>query len=244
MRRTGQWLRGLLRIDPGEAAGRVKAAHAFGRRRAMTGDLLPAPFAHVAAAQAAGEISERHARIIADTVDKLPEGVQAEHGEQIETELVELARQFDPRQLGTLAARIGYCYDQDGALEEVEQRAQRRGLTVRQRPDGSVSGSFEGTAEFGEFLLTTFDALGKPLPAVEGFQDPRTAAQRRHDALLEALKINVRARALPSIAGVTATIVLTMTAEDFETRKGLARTAHGALIPVPEAIASPPPNTG
>ena len=129
----------------------------------MTGELLPAPFAHVAAAQAAGEISERHARIIVDTVDKLPEDVQAEHGEQIETELVELARQFDPRQLGTLAARIGYCYDQDGAAGG--------GRAARQAPRVSTSTSartgrcpvqFEGTAEFGEFLPLTFDALGRP----------------------------------------------------------------------------------
>jgi hypothetical protein len=50
------------------------------------------------------------------------------------------------------------------------------------------------------------------------------------------LKINVRARAMPRIAGVTATVVLTMTAEDFEARKGLASSSHGALIPVPEAM--------
>jgi Domain of unknown function (DUF222) len=63
---------------------------------------------------------------------------------------------------------------------------------------------------------------------VDGVKDPRTAGQRRHDAVLEALKLNVRAQQLPSVAGVTATIVLTMTAEDFEQRQGLARTAHGA----------------
>jgi hypothetical protein len=50
------------------------------------------------------------------------------------------------------------------------------------------------------------------------------------------LKLNVRARALPSVAGVTATVVLTMTAADYESRRGLARTGHGALIPVPEAM--------
>jgi hypothetical protein len=99
-----------------------------------------------------------------------------------------------------------------------------------------VSGKFEGSAEFGEFLLLSFDAFGAPKPAVDGVKDPRSAGQRRHDALLEALKLNVRARQLPSVAGVTATVVLTMTAEQFEQRKGLARTAHGALVPVPEAM--------
>ena len=36
---------------------------------------------------------------------------------------------------------------------------------------------------------------------------------------------------------MTATIVLTMTAEQYRTGAGLARTSHGALIPSREAIA-------
>ncbi len=121
-------------------------------------------------------------------------------------------------------------------MKDVDYRAQHRDLTVRQRPDGSCSFTGEGTAELAEFLLLSLDAFGKPTPEVDGVKDPRTAGQRRHDALLQALKLNVRARALPSIAGVTATVVLTMSAEDFERRRGLARTGHGALVPVPEAM--------
>lgn len=240
LRNTAVFLRGLLRLDPREAHGRVNAAHAAGARLAISGELVPPIYAAVAAAQAAGEISERHARIVVDTIEALPGAAAAEHGEQIETDLVGYAGRFDPHQLATLARRITYCYDQDGAFDDDDEqqahRAKQRGISIQQRTDGSCSGSFEGTAEFAEFLLTTFDALAKPLPEIDGFKDPRTAAQRRHDALLDALKINVRARALPSIAGITATVVLTMTAEDFQTRTGLARTAHGALIPVGQAM--------
>jgi hypothetical protein len=169
-------------------------------------------------------------------VDKLPDGVQAEHGEQIETELVGFAERFDPLQLARLGLRISAYYHPDGPGAEVGYRDKHRALSVSQRPDGSCSGSFEGTAEFAEFLQTTFDAFARPTPAVDGVKDARSAGQRRHDALLAALKLNVRARALPSIAGVTATVVLTMTAEDFAARTGLARTGHGALLPVPEAM--------
>ena len=77
---TVSFLRWLLRIDQHEASARVKAAHAAGPRRALTGEPLPAVFVEVAAAQAAGEISERHAKVIVQTVDKLPDEVQAEHG--------------------------------------------------------------------------------------------------------------------------------------------------------------------
>ena len=236
VRSTGSFLRGLLRLDPHEAHQRVNAAKAFGTRRALTGETLPAVYPEVAAAQAAGAISERHARVIADTIEKLPDAVTAEHGEQIEAELVGYARDFDPAQLARLAGRVGYCYDPDGALEDVEYRAKQRELTVTARPDGSSTIKGEATAELTELLLLHLDAFARPQPAIDGVKDPRSAAQRRHDALLEALKLNVRAQQLPSVAGITATIVLTMTAEDFEQRRGLARTGHGALLPVPEAI--------
>jgi hypothetical protein len=236
VRSTGSFLRGLLRLDPHEAHQRVRAAKAFGARRAMTGEVLPAELPAVAAAQATGDISERHARVITETVDKLPDAVVAEHGEQIVRELVDYAERFDPHQLAKLAQRIGYCYDPDGRLEDVEHRDKHRELTITQRPDGSSTFKGAATAELTEYLLLHMDAFGKPKPAVDGFKDPRTAPQRRHDALLEALKLNVRAQQLPTVAGVTATVIITMTAEEFETRKGLARTAHGALIPVPEAM--------
>jgi hypothetical protein len=162
--------------------------------------------------------------------------VQAERGEQIETELVSFARRFDPAQLAQIAARMRYCYDQDGSLDEVEHRAKARDLSITARPDGSSTIKGEATAELTELLLLHLDAYAKPMPETEGLKDPRSAGQRRHDALLEALQLNVRAQASPSISGVTATIVLTMTAEAFEHRRGLARSSHGALIPVGEAM--------
>jgi len=190
----------------------------------------------VAAAQAAGDISDRHARLIIDTVEKLPDGAQAEHGEQIERDLVGYAARFDPHQLAKIAQRIRYLYDQDGRYDESAYRAKQRDVSLVVRPDGSSSIKGEATAELTEYLLLHFDAFARPKPETDGVKDPRTAAQRRHDALLDALKLNVRAQQLPTVAGITATIVLTMTAEDFAQRQGLARTAHGALIPVGEAM--------
>jgi hypothetical protein len=236
VRSPAQFLRGLLRLDPHEANQRVQAAHAFGSRRAMTGEPLPAVFPEVAAAQAAGEISGKQAKLIVDTIEKLPDGVQAEYGEQIERDLVGYAHDFDPHRLAKLAQRIGACYDPDGKLEDVEHRQKHRELSIIQRPDGSSTIKGEATAELTELLLLHMDAFARPKPEVDGVKDPRSAGQRRHDALLEGLKLNVRAQQLPTVAGVTATIVLTMTAEDFEQRNGLARTGHGALVPVPEAM--------
>ena len=67
-------------------------------------------------------------------------------------------------------------------------------------------------------------------------KDPRTAGQRRHDGLLDALLLTLRAGQLPTCNGVTTTILLTMTADQAATGTGLAQTGHGALIPVGQAL--------
>jgi hypothetical protein len=236
VRTTARFLRALLRLDPGEAAGRVRAAEAAGVRRAVTGQPLPPAYPAVAAAQAEGLISERHARLISETVEKLPDAARHEHAGQVEADLVGHAQTFDPQSLGKLALRVSAYLDPDGVLKDVEYRERHRDLTPHQRPDGSGTVTGELTAEAMELLLLHFDAFAAPKPELDGVKDPRSAGQRRHDAFLEALKLNVRAQQLPTVAGVTATIVMTMTQEQYLTGQGLARTSHGALIPASEAF--------
>jgi hypothetical protein len=244
VRSSGQLLRRLLRLDPGEAAGRVRAAQAAGVRRAMTGQPLPPAYPVVAAAQAEGLISERHARVITETIEKLPDEARHEHGGQVETDLVDFATRFDPHYLAKLAHRISAHLDPDGTLKDAQYRERHRDLTPRQRPDGSGTLSGELSAELMELLLLHFDAFAAPRPEAGGVKDTRTAGQRRHDALLDALKLNVRARQLPTVAGVTATLVLTMTQQQYETGQGLVRTAHGAHVPASEPSPGRPATTG
>ena len=236
-RNTAGLLRSLLRINPREAAGRVRAAEAAGPRRALTGEPLPARHAQVAAAQAHGTISAQHAALITKTVNALPDQVRLEQGEAIEASLVDYAQKFDPDNLARITRRLLYCYDQDGAEPGNEERRHRnRYFRLVQRPDGSGYGDFELTAELTELLLTHFDALAGPKPAEDGTPDPRTAGQRCHDALLESLKLAIKARQLSKVNGVTATVIVTMTKKQYETGQGLARTSHGALVPVQEAL--------
>jgi Domain of unknown function (DUF222)/HNH endonuclease len=241
VRGTGAFLRALLRLDPREAAGRVRAAEAAGSRRALTGELRPAPYPLVAAAQQAGTISPRQAQIIVDCVEKLPDEPRTGHGAEIEATLVRHAGMFDPVPLARLAQRIRDWYDPDGpdpdgADSDDGHRQRSRELSLTERSDGSGILKGELTAELVALLRVHFDALAAPNPEQDGVKDPRTAGQRRHDALLAALKLVLRAEQLPAVAGVTATIVLTMTLQQYQTGQGLARTAHGTLIPVREAF--------
>ena len=236
-RNTAGLLRSMLRINPREAAGRVRAAEGAGERRALTGAPLPARHPHVAEAQRRGTISVQHAALITKTIGSLPDQVRHEQGDGIERDLVEFAEKFDPDNLARITRRLLYCYDQDGAEPGNEQRRHRnRNFRLVQRPDGSGYGDFELTAELTELLLTHFDSLAGPAPAEDGTPDPRTAGQRRHDALLESLKLAIKARRLPKVNGVTATVIVTMTKKQYETGRGVARTSHGALVPVQEAL--------
>src|SRR4051794_38158741 len=198
--------RNLLRIGIGEAKARAKAAEPAGPRAGLTGEALPPIYGAAAAAQHDGAIGPAAAAVIVRTVDRLPDGAPTE---QVEIDLVGHARTLDVDALNKAAELIRYCYDQDGQYADAKHRDRTRDFTLHQRPDGSVHGSFEGTAEFGEQLQGLFDALAAPAPEVDGVKDPRTAGQRRHDALLDALKMLIRAEQLPSAAGVTTTIIVT-----------------------------------
>ncbi|HEY2272896.1 MAG TPA: DUF222 domain-containing protein, partial [Jatrophihabitantaceae bacterium] len=93
---TAVYLKFLLRIAPAEASRRVKAYERFGQR--CSGSMTAGPVYRVtAAALQRGEISPAHAKVIADTVERLPEQVAYDHEDQIETEMLGYAATLDPR---------------------------------------------------------------------------------------------------------------------------------------------------
>jgi hypothetical protein len=79
------------------------------------------------------------------------------------------------------------------------------------------------------------DVLARPRPEADGEKDRRTAGQRRHDGLLEGFKLMARANQLPRCAGVTTTVLLTMTDHAYATGEGTATTGHGVLLHAREA---------
>ncbi len=194
-RSTGRFLRHHLAIDGVEANARARAAAAVvAPRRLSTGEELAPAFVHVAAAQTTGLVSQRHALLIEKTIDALPDVAQAEHGGQVETELVETE------------------------------------LVDSSHVEGDL------TAEGTERLLTVLDVFAAPAPATDGVQDARTLWQRQHDGLVNALEATQRCADLPTHNGVSATIVLTMTTEQYVTGAGLATTGHGHPVPASKAL--------
>ena len=174
-------------------------------------------FPATAAAQAEGAISPEHARVITATIAALPAERAGGEFDEIEPELAGYARRFGLDQFRLLARHLGDVLDPGRHPPRRQVPGAAAGLNVRQRPDGSVSGSFEGTAEFGEALLSLLDKSAAPDPEADGAKDPRTPAQRRHDGLLDAMKLLLRSGQLGDCNGVSTTIIFTMTAEQAHT---------------------------
>jgi hypothetical protein len=248
-RSTAALLMHLLRVSAAEASARVRAARQLAPRRAFTGEVFSPEFAQLAAAQATGTVSAAQAALITRTVSGLPDAVRDEHGESVEAFLVEQAGTFGPDTLGKLARRVVDTLDPNGGapasegvaggggkLHDAEHRRKHRHLRLSQRPDGSAYGSFELEADAAEALRTVLDALAAPKPEADGVKDPRTAEQRNHDALRDALLMILRSGELPTCNGVAATLIFTMRADDAATGSGLATTGHGATVPVREAL--------
>ncbi|MGH8862852.1 MAG: DUF222 domain-containing protein, partial [Jatrophihabitantaceae bacterium] len=229
------FLRYLLTISAGEAAARLAAAHALGPRRSLTGESLGPIYPTVAAALAAGQICSRAAATIVAAVERLPAAVQAGVDRIVEATLTDFAKTHDPRQLATHAADLRNRLDQDGALHDAQQRERAREIRLRVRPDGSGYVSGEVSSQWVELFRTTTGALGAPRPHEDGTADPRSPAQRRHDAILEAMQRLFAAGQMPDAGGCRTTVVLTMDVQDFATNTGSARTGYGTPIPVPVA---------
>jgi hypothetical protein len=97
-----------------------------------------------------------------------------------EPEVLEVAREADPRAVTALMRRFEHALDPDGADEKALRRQERRGLTLVSLPDGTTL--LRGLADevTGSLISTAVDAAS---PVVRG--DRRTAAQRRFDGLAD-----------------------------------------------------------
>lgn len=219
-----------LHVSPGEAKARVFAAADLGARRTVAGEVVAPVFAPVAAAQAAGVISVEHAAVIRRTVGDLPDGVEAEHGVQLQEQLVAAAARVNPVELARVAARAAAALDPGSGLSD-EEIERRRDAKLIQRGDGMFTLTATLTPECGAAWRTVFDSLAAPTPTVAGVPDPRSPGQRHHDALREVPLMLLRTEALPDCGGVVATLLVTMTPEQLETGQGYASTSHGELIP-------------
>ncbi|WP_458041414.1 MULTISPECIES: DUF222 domain-containing protein [Bacteria] len=124
--------------------------------------------------------------------------------------------------------------DQDGAEPKEQQAVRMRGVTLGVARDGVVPLRGSLLPEVAAQFQRICDAISSPRvadgvsfhPDSEGdsgfADDPRTSAQKRHDALATALSVAASSEQLPTIGGAAPTLVISVRAEDLASDTGWA----------------------
>jgi hypothetical protein len=148
----------------------------------------------VAAALAAGELSESFARMICQWTDKLPEDCR----EAADAILVAAARAgMDVRDLAELAGEIYARSLTEDPGQDRDQAFEDRSVKLETTFDGAGVLTGDLTPVCAAVVGAVLDALSAPA----GAEDTRSQAQRYHDALQEAMQRLVTAGLLPERAG-------------------------------------------
>jgi hypothetical protein len=182
---TASWLRGALRLAPGDATQRVAIAR--GSR-----DLLAEPIK----LQADGAVTHDQVRAIERAIRQLPEAVKAE----AVSVLTDLARQADVTAVRVAGNRLRHVVDPDGALTDAEKQFDRRYLNLSPLLDGMTAVDGLLDPEATEVLSTAL----APFLQSAGPHDERNAAQRRADGLIDVAKAAMDAALLPELSGIPA----------------------------------------
>lgn len=146
---TAALLQGLLRISPGEAKDRVKAAHACGPRTTRTGEKLPALVPALAAAQADGSVSNEHTRVILSALQRLPLSASIEDHQLVEKLLVEAAITLRPQEVAAVGRRILAHLAPDGSLAPEAEQLRHRSFALHLEADGTYTARGRLTASCG-----------------------------------------------------------------------------------------------
>jgi hypothetical protein len=236
MASTAVFWAAVLNLSPREAGLRVRHAHALGPRVTVIGDRLAPELPAAAAARVAGVITAEHVSVVLRTIRSLPSSIPVPDVVAAEQFLVEQARIFDAKTLAGIARQLKDTLDPDGRLTDAKDQARRRNLTLTSTGDGMYSLRGVLDAATGAKAMAALHALAAPQPSDATGPDERSAGQRLHDAFGAVLSLALRAGTLPASGGVPATVLITMTAEQYESRTGHAATGFGEPMPVSQAL--------
>jgi Domain of unknown function (DUF222) len=237
LRGTSQFVAGLLNLAPSESGPRVRHAHELGVRVQLSGDISEPLLPTLAAARADGAVSAKQAEVIIQCLGKLRgASLPVDELATAKTFLVEQAELFDAGMLAGIAQRLLDSLLPDGTRADERWQQRHRFLSCVPNGEGMHRLTADLDSETAALALAVLHSLAAPKPSVDGEHDERTSGQRMHDAFRSVLKIAQRSAELPRSGGLPATVLITMTAEQFETRTGLTATSFEQKSSVDQAL--------
>ena len=235
-RNVAGFLSGLWRITPHEARARVREVEQLGPRVALTGHVLEPLRPHAARARELGILNTAQTSVVLRTLDALPRELPVEQVEAAERVLVDAAHALNPLDLRNVGLRLLDTINPDGQQPSDEHYQRRRDISFREEWDGMIRLSGLLDPATGAKAQAWFAAHSAPRPEDVTGRDDRTPGQRRHDAFAALLDLGGRASEFATATGSPATVLITMTAEQCESRTGHAATSLGQRIRVDDAL--------
>ncbi|MGQ0465860.1 MAG: DUF222 domain-containing protein [Sporichthyaceae bacterium] len=212
---TANWLRHTLNVEPGTAKKTVAMAKA-----------VAGPHSAVGAALASGAVDWEQAQAIVKSIDVLPDALSAEDVGFAREVMLEAAKQYNAADLRALGRAIRHRADPDGSLPPDKIVDKVRGASFHVHGDGTESLHWRDSAERIAMARAAMAALDMPEPAKNGELDPRTAGQRRADAMVLILEKLLRHGDLPTSRGRAPQVVVTV---DLASLKGQPDATLAAL---------------
>src|ERR1700687_3323720 len=183
------------------------------------------------AAFSQGEISFRHAALIARCASQLGEKFDT----QAETILVNAAKELDPWRLKRATLFLRHHLEPDGVLADANEAHDRRYLYLSQTYDGIFRLDGQLDADGGAALQTALDALMGP-PAAD---DDRTGSQCRADALVELARRQLDGGQLPQVGGQKPHLMVTVDMATLSRQPGSPAAELEWAEPIPAWTARP-----
>ncbi|WP_181774573.1 HNH endonuclease signature motif containing protein [Amycolatopsis pittospori] len=208
-------------VSEKEASARADRALALHPGVALGGDIVPPLAPLTADAAAEGAIGGSQIDAIIGALAQVPSFVPEEDVRAGEKILVDLARRAGPKEIVKAGRRMLDTMDPDGKEPRNEDpKDARPELRFIKHRDGTLG--FAGTLDLEIYarLKSDLDPLAKPHKAVDGVRDPRTQGERYGDAFSDYVRMKTASPDIPSQAGESTQILVTMAYDDLMNEVG------------------------
>ncbi|HEY2174993.1 MAG TPA: DUF222 domain-containing protein, partial [Mycobacteriales bacterium] len=195
-----------------------------------SGETVPAALPVTGAALAEGSIEAGQARLICETIRRLPARVDTRTRAHAEAFLAAQARDVDTTTLGKIARRMVATLDPDGAALDDEDAVRARELSLSRDQDGMTLIRGRLDAEGAAVLRTALDPFTGPAPSTADGPDPRSPSRRAADGLIELARRALQTGDLPETGGQRPQVTLTLDWESLQKQLGAADLGWGGPV--------------